>query len=165
MIKSISLLVLLWVAVNFSHAQSKDLGIIKQRIITDLLSNKTTDSQVETIVAKMNDDGSFKGINYSDLSRTASFPHGGHTRDLLDDREAGGVQHAREFRPDAGQPCVRQWREELPLAAFLDLDETRGFAELRGDLRDELVRRDAFGNRDFEALPNGAADRLRHFAR
>ncbi len=82
MIKSISLLSILLIAVSFSNAQSKDLGIIKQRIITDLLSNKTNDGQVEAIVAKMNEDGSFKGINYSDLSRTASFPHGGHTRDL-----------------------------------------------------------------------------------
>ena len=63
-------------------AQSKDLGIIKQRIITELLQNKPSDKQVETIISKMNEDGSFNDINYSDLSTTASFPHGRHTNDL-----------------------------------------------------------------------------------
>lgn len=47
------------------------------------MAGKVADSNVETIVTKMNDDGSFQGINYADLSRTASFPHGGHTRDLV----------------------------------------------------------------------------------
>jgi chondroitin AC lyase len=65
-----------------STAQSKDLDIIKQRIVADLMSSKTSDNQVEKILSKMNEDGSFQGINYTDLSRTASFPHGGHTRDL-----------------------------------------------------------------------------------
>ena len=63
-------------------AQSKDLSIIKQRIVTELLQNKPSDKQVETILSKMNEDGSFNDINYSDLSTTASFPHGRHTNDL-----------------------------------------------------------------------------------
>ena len=62
--------------------QSNDIKIIKDRIVAELMESKTIDSNVETIMAKMNDDGSFKGIHYDDLSRTASFPHGGHTRDL-----------------------------------------------------------------------------------
>ena len=44
-------------------AQSKDLGIIKQRIVTELLQNKPSDKQVETILSKMNEDGSFNDIN------------------------------------------------------------------------------------------------------
>ncbi|HEX9955633.1 MAG TPA: polysaccharide lyase family 8 super-sandwich domain-containing protein, partial [Fibrella sp.] len=47
------------------------------------MKTKISDSNVEGILAKLNDDGSFRGINYEDLSRTASFPHGGHTRDLV----------------------------------------------------------------------------------
>lgn len=60
-----------------------DLKTIKERIVADLMATKIVDSSVESIVAKMNEDGSFRGINYEDLSRTASFPHGGHTRDLV----------------------------------------------------------------------------------
>lgn len=78
------LLVLLLVilSISFSRADN-DLKVIKERIIADLMAGKVDDKQVESIVAKMNADGSFQGINYDDLSRTASFPHGGHTRDLV----------------------------------------------------------------------------------
>jgi len=51
--------------------------------MTELMSSNVGDKAVEAIIANMNDDGSFQGINYEDLSRTASFPHGGHTRDLV----------------------------------------------------------------------------------
>ncbi len=73
------LLISVW---SIGNAQSKDLGIIKQRIVTELMNNKPVDSQVETIISKMKEDGSFNDINYTDLSRTASFPHGRHTNDL-----------------------------------------------------------------------------------
>ncbi len=82
MIKSISVLFLLLVAVAFGNAQSKDLGIIKQRIVTELMNNKPVDGQVEMMMSKMKEDGSFNDINYTDLSTTASFPHGRHTSDL-----------------------------------------------------------------------------------
>lgn len=80
--KTISLLCLFLTLSNLGNAQSKDLGIIKQRIVTELMNNKPVDSQVETILSKIKEDGSFNDINYSDLSRTASFPHGRHTSDL-----------------------------------------------------------------------------------
>ena len=68
---------------TFCLAQTKDLEIIKGRIVAELMSSNVSDQAIEAIIAKMNDDGSFQGINYADLSRTASFPHGGHTRDLV----------------------------------------------------------------------------------
>lgn len=67
----------------FCKAQSNDLDIIKQRIVGELMTTPIVDSNVEAIISKINEDGSFQGINYADLSRTASFPHGGHTRDLV----------------------------------------------------------------------------------
>ncbi|XWW45095.1 chondroitin lyase [Fibrella sp. USSR17] len=60
-----------------------EVKIIKDRIVADLMSTPISDEAVRVILAKMNGDGSFRGINYADLSRTASFPHGGHTRDLV----------------------------------------------------------------------------------
>jgi len=80
--KTICLLVLFLSFTNFINAQSKDLLLIKSRIITELMNNKPVDSQIETILSKLKDDGSFNDINYSDLSTTASFPHGRHTSDL-----------------------------------------------------------------------------------
>ncbi|MCU0339801.1 MAG: polysaccharide lyase beta-sandwich domain-containing protein [Spirosomaceae bacterium] len=75
------LLLLIWA--GHSLAQSNDLALIKSRIVTDLMQAKVSDKAIELIMPKMNEDGSFAGINYADLSRTASFPHGGHTRDLV----------------------------------------------------------------------------------
>lgn len=60
-----------------------DLKIIKERMLTDLMATPIKDSTVETILTRMNDDGSFRGINYEDLSRTAGFPHRAHTANLL----------------------------------------------------------------------------------
>jgi chondroitin AC lyase len=80
--KIICLLIAFLAISKIDIAQSKDLGIIKQRIVKELFNNKPSDNQVETILAKMNEDGSFNDINYTDLSRTASFPHGRHTNDL-----------------------------------------------------------------------------------
>jgi len=90
---------------------------------------------------------------------------GWRARDLLYDRQTGGVQHTREFRPDTRQPFVRQRGEKTPLFAIRHFEETRGLAQLRRDLRHEFVRGDAFRDDDFEALPNGPSDRLRDFAR
>lgn len=67
---------------NTSFAQSADLQTIKNRVLDELFLTKPDDSAIETILSKMNDDGSFNDINYSDLSRTASFPHGRHTSNL-----------------------------------------------------------------------------------
>ncbi|MEZ4904367.1 MAG: polysaccharide lyase family 8 super-sandwich domain-containing protein [Spirosomataceae bacterium] len=65
------------------RTQSNHLKHIKALIVADLMKTKIVDSDVEAILTKMKEDGSFQGINYADLSRTASFPHGGHTRDLV----------------------------------------------------------------------------------
>lgn len=66
-----------------AFAQNQDIDVIKKRIVADLMNVTVNDKNIEAIMSKMNDDGSFSTINYTDLSRTASFPHGGHTRDLV----------------------------------------------------------------------------------
>lgn len=76
------LLTLTFFSIN-GKAQSNDLEKIKGRIITELLNSKTDDQKVATIISKVNNDGSFKGINYTDLTNIAGFPHAGHTSDLV----------------------------------------------------------------------------------
>lgn len=68
---------------SFCLAQNKDLKIIKERIVADLMETKISDNAIEDLMAKMKADGSFKGINYEDLSRTAGFPQGRHTSNLV----------------------------------------------------------------------------------
>ncbi len=65
------------------HGQSKDFEIIKGRVVAELMKSDIEDNQVENILETMNDDGSFMGINYEDLSRTAGFPHRRHTSNLV----------------------------------------------------------------------------------
>ncbi|WP_247235406.1 polysaccharide lyase family 8 super-sandwich domain-containing protein [Telluribacter sp. SYSU D00476] len=83
---------------SFCLAQQNDIKIIKERVVADLMTTKIDDSTVEAILARMNEDGSFKGINYDDLSRTASYPHGGHTRDLVYMAKAYKTKTSRYYR-------------------------------------------------------------------
>ena len=78
------LLVLIFVLfVSSTKATSDDFEIVKERVIAELLKASIDDDRVETIMSKMNENGSFQGINYTDLSRTAGFPLRNHTYDLV----------------------------------------------------------------------------------
>ena len=66
-----------------NRVKADDFAIIKERVVAELMKTDIDDARVETILNKMNEDGSFQGINYEDLSRTAGFPHRNHTYDLV----------------------------------------------------------------------------------
>ena len=67
-----------------SHAKkTDDFKIIKERVVNEVMKTGTEDSRVEAILGRINKDGSFQDINYTDLSRTAGFPHRRHTSDLV----------------------------------------------------------------------------------
>ena len=68
---------------SLAVAQKNDLAVIRQRVIAELFTNAVADNQVETVVAKMKEDGSFPGIDYADLSNIAGFPQQRHLIDLL----------------------------------------------------------------------------------
>ncbi len=65
------------------QAQKTDIETIKERIVKELLAGSIDDARVKAILAKMNDDGSFQGINYADLTNIAGFPHAEHTSNLV----------------------------------------------------------------------------------
>jgi len=83
MLRSTAFLAFLMFFTSLAFAQTNDLAIIRQRVIAELFTNTVADNQVETIVAKMKEDGSFPAIDYADLSTTAGFPHQRHISDLL----------------------------------------------------------------------------------
>ena len=83
MYKSTAFLAFLVFFSSLAFAQTNDLANIRQRVIAELFINTVADNQVETIVAKMKEDGSFPGIDYADLSTTAGFPQQRHIGDLL----------------------------------------------------------------------------------
>ncbi|WP_114748893.1 polysaccharide lyase family 8 super-sandwich domain-containing protein [Pleomorphovibrio marinus] len=60
-----------------------ELDTIKDRIVQELLKTPPSEGEVLSILDKIQEDGSFKDINYEDLSRTAGFPHRRHTLALV----------------------------------------------------------------------------------
>ncbi|CAN5224781.1 polysaccharide lyase 8 family protein [soil metagenome] len=66
-----------------ARAKTDDFEIIKKRVVDELLKTSIDDSKVDLILGRMKKDGSFQDINYTDLSRTAGFPHRKHTDDLV----------------------------------------------------------------------------------
>ena len=66
-----------------TNAKPDDFEIIKERVVAELMKSSIDEDRVEAIIDKINEDGSFQGINYTDLSRTAGFPHRNHTYDLV----------------------------------------------------------------------------------
>ncbi len=66
-----------------TNAKADDFEIIKGRVVDQLLSSGVNDESIAEILETANDDGSFQGINYDDLSREAGFPHGRHTNNLF----------------------------------------------------------------------------------
>ena len=82
-IKSCLPVILLILITVFAQAQTDDFEIIKKRVIAEIMKGDIDDERVKSILEKMNDDGSFQGINYDDLSRTAGFPHRHHTENMV----------------------------------------------------------------------------------
>jgi chondroitin AC lyase len=60
-----------------------DFQIVRERVFEELMKDQVDDNRVVSILEMMNEDGSFQGINYDDLSRTAGFPHRRHTSNLV----------------------------------------------------------------------------------
>ena len=82
-IKTIPLILIFALCVSSTHAKPDDFEIVKERVVAELLKTSIDDGMVETIINKMNEDGSFQDINYTDLSRTAGFPQRRHTGNLV----------------------------------------------------------------------------------
>lgn len=90
-----------WLPDSFCAAQNEDIKLIKKRVETGLMATRVDDSAVTAAMAGMNEDGSFKGINYEDLSRTAGYPHRQHTRDLLYMAKAYKTPASRFYKNNA----------------------------------------------------------------
>ncbi len=78
--------VLIVISVLFAvsaDAKPDDFELVKERVVAELMKSNINDDRVESIFNKMNEHGSFKDINYTDLSRTAGFPQRNHTSNLV----------------------------------------------------------------------------------
>jgi chondroitin AC lyase len=82
-IKKLLLIVISVLFALSSYSAPDDFEVVKERVVAELLKTSIDDDRAETIINKMNDDGSFQDINYTDLSRTAGFPQRNHTYNLV----------------------------------------------------------------------------------
>jgi chondroitin AC lyase len=84
-----------------SYANADDFGIIKGRVIHQLMGSGVDDESIAGIINIMNKDGSFQGINYEDLSREAGFPHGRHTSNLFSLSRAYNTKSSRYYQDES----------------------------------------------------------------
>lgn len=66
-----------------TYANTDDFELIKARVSDQLKRSGVNNESIAGIIEMMNEDGSFQGIKYDDLSREAGFPHGRHTSNLV----------------------------------------------------------------------------------
>ncbi len=93
----LTLLAILLFAVSV-NAKADDFATIKGRVVGELMKSGVNDESIAGIINTVNDDGSFRGINYSDLSREAGFPHGRHTMNLFYLARAYTADSSRYYR-------------------------------------------------------------------
>ena len=79
-------------------AKPDDFDVIKERVVRELMEGAIQDNEVDAILAGMRPDGSFEGIDYADLSRTAGFPHARHTRNLVSLAKAYRQKKSKHYR-------------------------------------------------------------------
>ena len=63
-------------------AAADEFEIIKERVKNEILKGSKEKSTIEAILKTQKADGSFEGIDYTDMSRTAGFPHRFHANNL-----------------------------------------------------------------------------------
>lgn len=83
-----------------------DFTIIKERVVAELLKSAVDDQNIAEIRTKLQRDGSFQGINYDDLSRTAGFPHRRHTYWLVDLAKAYQQKTSKVYKDSAVKESI-----------------------------------------------------------
>ncbi len=84
-----------------TNAKADDFETIKERVVNQLMGSGVNDKSIAEIIAIVNEDGSYKGINYDDLTRVAGFPHGRHTRNLVSLARAYKTESSGYYRDDS----------------------------------------------------------------
>ena len=75
-------ILILTVSSNLLVTAQSDMSVIKERIINELLETEIEDQTISTLLGTLQDDGTWPGINYEDVSRT-SYEHGIHIGNLV----------------------------------------------------------------------------------
>ncbi|MFW5835608.1 MAG: polysaccharide lyase family 8 super-sandwich domain-containing protein [bacterium] len=94
-----------------TSVKADDFEIIKGRVVDQLMSSEVDDENISEIIDIVNEDGSFQGINYDDLSREAGFPHGRHTRNLVSLARAYNSESSRYYQDESIKDIITRGLE------------------------------------------------------
>ncbi len=91
--------ILMMVSSGICNAQSaqSDIEKIKQRVVTELMKPKVDDSKIAHILETYNNDGTWQGINYEDVSRTG-FQHRNHYANMISLARAYQHKNSKYFK-------------------------------------------------------------------
>ncbi|MEK6476186.1 polysaccharide lyase family 8 super-sandwich domain-containing protein [Catalinimonas sp. 4WD22] len=65
-----------------NSAVNQDLEVIRERVITELMERPINQSEIQQLINTIQEDGSWPGINYEDVSRTG-FEHAIHLQNMI----------------------------------------------------------------------------------
>lgn len=99
---------------NISHAQS-DIAEVKERVIQALMKSKVDDAKVLALLETIGEDGTWPGINYEDVSRTA-FEHRRHLSHMVTLARAYKTKGSKFFKKKKVKQSIelalRHWVEK-----------------------------------------------------
>ena len=81
--KPIFTISLLFFVLSIAVFAQRDFDHVKQRVVAGILESKANDEQVAMLMETMEDDGSWPGINYEDVSNTG-FENRIHTGNMIE---------------------------------------------------------------------------------
>ncbi|WP_163324098.1 polysaccharide lyase family 8 super-sandwich domain-containing protein [Draconibacterium mangrovi] len=80
--KRLTVILLFFCCASFMAYAQNDIQIVKDRIYKELMKSEVDDAQIETLLQTLKDDGTWPGIDYSNVSREG-FEHRLHTAYLV----------------------------------------------------------------------------------
>ncbi len=111
----IALLITSLLNIAIIQPQASDIKLVKTRIVDELLNTPMDDQQIETLISTQKDDGTWPGIDYSDVSRTG-FEHRIHSANMVTlakaYRNPSSKYHGRSKPMKTLQRALRNWVEQ-----------------------------------------------------
>ena len=80
--KNSFLAIILFFAIGIPAAAKSDIGTIKERVVHEILKPPVSDSEIESLLGNLRDDGTWPGIDYEDVSREG-FQHMIHLNNMV----------------------------------------------------------------------------------
>ncbi|MGM0739520.1 MAG: polysaccharide lyase family 8 super-sandwich domain-containing protein, partial [Bacteroidota bacterium] len=120
------LLLLLGLLCTSAYTRS-DIDVVRQRVVSEILTYHPDDGEIDDLVRSLREDGSWPGINYEDVSNTG-FEHTVHLRNMVemsvafsrktsryyqDQNVKGAISSSLGFWCDHDFICENWWHNQI----------------------------------------------------